>query len=450
MLDDIERGHITGLIFSKLARLARNTRELLDFADTFREYDADLISLGESIDTSTPAGRLFFTMLAAMATWEREEIAERVAASVPVRAKLGKNLGGQASFGYRWENQELVLDPQEAPIRKRLYELFLEHRRMKTVARLMNEEGYRTRRGAKFSDTTVERLLRDPTAKGERRANYTKSTGQNRAWELKPEDEWVTTPAPAIVSEEVWEACNTIIDEQKKKRSTRGRKPIHLFTGLTYCTCGHKMYVPSNTPKYVCYDCRNKIPVADLEAVFHQQLQNLFTSDELLSEYLNNADTTLNEMNARLASLEEDRERVHKEMDKLYDLYMADGMTKDGFGKRYKALEERQSALDRQIPTLQAERDFLNVQYFSSDQVIADAKDLYAKWDGLAHDDKRRVVEAITERIEIGAGEISITFCHMPTVPQNQIHVPHQTDSTSIQTDGGKATPPHGFIAASS
>src|SRR5271169_6529729 len=45
MMKDIERGHITGLVFSKLARLSRNRRELEDFSDFFNKHQADLISL---------------------------------------------------------------------------------------------------------------------------------------------------------------------------------------------------------------------------------------------------------------------------------------------------------------------------------------------------------------------------------------------------------------------
>jgi len=257
MLADLKRGHITGLIFSKLARLARNTRELLDIADIFRHNGADLVSLGESIDTSSPAGRLLYTMISALAEWERAEISSRVAASVPVRTRLGKSIGGAAPYGYRWEGNRLVIDPTEAPVRRLMYDMFLQCRRFKTVARLLNEKGYRTRRGMKFTDSSVARLLDDPVAKGKRRVNYTTVVDAKK--NLKPEDQWVWVDVEPIVSEDIWNQAQTVFQGRQDKRTPIARRPVQLFAGLTFCACGGKMQVPSNNPKYICQTCHNKI-----------------------------------------------------------------------------------------------------------------------------------------------------------------------------------------------
>ncbi|HEY3376375.1 MAG TPA: recombinase family protein, partial [Armatimonadota bacterium] len=415
MLKDIRSGNITGLIFSKLARLARNTRELLDFADIFKENNADLISLQESIDTSSPAGRLFYTMIAAMAQWEREEIASRVAASVPIRAKLGKQIAGQAPFGYKWENKELKVDPTEAPIRKLMYELFLKQRRKKTVARLLNETGYRTRGGFEFSSTTVGRLLRDPMAKGLRRANYKKSVGPKKAWVYKPQEEWVFVAAEPVVSEELWDQCNAILDEQEKKNKRPAKKAVQLFGGMVLCGCGSKMYVPSNSPKYICYKCRNKIGTTDLEEIFHTQLKSFFFSPAEIDRYLGQADQVIGDKEELLQTLLTEEQTVRQQMDRIYKLYIDEEITSKGFGERYKPLEQRKLQIEDQIPELQAEVDFLKIQFMSRDQVLNEAQDLYTRWTDLSIAQKQEIVESITEQILIENDEVTINLCYLPS-----------------------------------
>jgi len=415
MLEHVKTGRIAGLIFSKLARLARNTRELLDFADIFREQNADLISLQEAIDTSTPAGRLFYTMIAAMAQWEREEISERVAASVPIRAKLGKPLGGAAPFGYRWQDKKLVPDAKEAPVSKLIYELFLENQRKKTVARLLNERGYRTRKGEMFSDTTIKRLLRDPTAKGFHRLNYTKSLGENKKWVFKPKEDWVYMNVEPIVSDDLWNQCNGLLDDQEKKNKRPARKAVHLFTGFAFCACGGKMYVPSNSPKYICYKCRNKIGTEDMEEVFHHQLKAFFFSPAEITSYLNEADRVIKEKEELLRTLTEEERKIQAEMDKTYRLYLDDEITSQGFGSRYKPMEERLKQIQDQIPELQGEIDFLKIQFLSSDQILHEAKDLYSRWPELNSDEKRKIIENITEKIVIDKEDVTINLCYLPS-----------------------------------
>ena len=414
MMADIKRGHITGLIFSKLARLARNTRELLDFADYFRTRNADLISLQESIDTSSPAGRLFYTMIAAMAQWEREETVERVRASVAIRAKLGNPLGGPASFGYQWKDKKLVPHPKEAPIRKLMYDLFLEHRRKRTVVRLLNDAGHRTRKGAKFTSKTVTRLLQDPTAKGIHRANYTSRDGQTNRWFVKPEAEWVNTEVEPLVTTEVWDECNQLIEQSLRKQRRPARKPVHLFAGLAYCHCGQKMYVPSNSPKYLCRHCHNKIPIVDLEEIFRDEIKGYSLSPAEIGAYLETAGKTLADKEQLLKVQQAELQNVQQEVARVYRLYQDGQLDSPGFGKFYKPLQERTKQLEQDIPRLQAEIDVTKVDNLSAGEIAAEARNLYEQWPDLPPEEKRKIVETVTQKIVVGKDDIAITLCYLP------------------------------------
>jgi len=417
MLKDIASGHITGLIFSKLARLARSTKQLIEFADIFREHGADLISLQESIDTSSPAGRLFFTVIAALAQFEREEIADRVSASVPVRAKMGKPLGGAAPYGYRWnkEGKKLEINEAEAPIRKLMYELFLKFRRIKTTARELNKRGYLTRSGVLFSGTTVHRLLRDPIAKGLRRANYTKSSGNKKHWDLKSSDEWVFHECPALISEAVWEECNNVLDSQYKKREQPGRRSRYLLGGMVTCTCSKKMHVYHATPVYSCKGCRNKIAAADLDEIYYGELQTFLVRNNDNTSFNAEVFTLLEEKSALLNVNQTEVDTMAKEMQELVTMRTKRELSPEDFARYYAPLKERHDVLVNTIAELSGLVDVLRIQHLSSDEVIRRSKDLYTRWPELPFDEKRAIVELITESIIVGIEDITITYSHLPT-----------------------------------
>jgi len=415
MMKDIERGHISGLVFSKLARLSRNRRELEDFSDFFRKHSADLISLSEAIDTSTAGGRMFFHLLGVFAQWEREEIVERVNASVLTRAKLGKSINGSSPYGFQWKDRKLVVKPEEAAIRRKAYELFLEHRRKGHVAKLLNEAGYRTRQGSVWRDTTVLRILEESSAKGVYVFNRYRQLEGSWKTEMKPESEWGRIECESIISVELWDQVNQIIEEQLKSWKKPGKLPVHLFSGLAQCSCGKKMYVRAGSPKYICRGCCNKIGIADLESVIHQELKAFFTEPARIAGHLQSADRNLAEKSSLLDTHQREIQKVKDEMKQTHRLYLDGQITAQGFGEFYKPAEQQLNQLMAELPKLQAEVDFLRVNKLSADDVLHEASTLYDRWPKMPVDEKRKIAESLIEKVVIGDGEIDITFSYLPS-----------------------------------
>ncbi|MEO0687074.1 MAG: recombinase family protein [Cyanobacteria bacterium J06649_11] len=287
------------------------------------------------------------------------------------------------------------------------------------VARILNESGYRTRKGAKFTAWTIERHLTDPIAKGMRRANYTKSKGKNQRWELKPEEEWVFVPAPAIVSEELWEEVNQILRSQKKKTSRPKRGVINLFAGLVYCACGTKMYVQTKTEKYICSNCRNKIPKDDLEFVFQQQLQTYTVSGEQIQAELEKATAGIASKERLLKTLQFKEKEVTQEVRSVLKLISKGQFPEDEFNKFYNPLAEQLKQIEAQIPEVKAKIDFLKTEKLSSDKVLQEAQSLYSRWPLLTFEEKRSIVETIVTKLTVGKDDLEIDLAYL--VPSSEL-----------------------------
>jgi site-specific DNA recombinase len=424
MMADIKRGHISGLIFSKLARLSRNLREVQDLGDFFRLQNADLISLNEAIDTSTAGGRMFFNLLGVFAQWEREEISERVNASFRTRAKMGRLLNKSCPYGYEVVDGKLTLHPEESPIRREAYELFLAHRRKHTVARILNGKGYRTRKNRLWQWAQIKSMLADSSAKGVHTFNKVKGSSWSK--ELKPESEWAQITCEPIVSETLWSQVNQILEEQSKAWKKPGRLPTQTFSKLAWCKCGGKMYARHDSPKYLCRSCNNKIPIADLEDIFRQELKGFFTNPTRISASLAQSAESLKSKEQLLQSHTASIHKIREEMKQTHRLYVEGQITPKGFGDFYKPAEERLNQLVSELPRLQADIDLIKVNQISVEDVMKEAHAAYDRWLSLPLDDRRKIAEAVCEKIVVGNDEIDITLSCAPSSEElckNQTHL---------------------------
>jgi site-specific DNA recombinase len=192
----------------------------------------------------------------------------------------------------------------------------------------------------------------------------------------------------------------------------------HLFAGVVKCHCGAKMYVPTNTPKYTCAACRNKIPIVDLDNVFRDQLLRFMAAPEKVAEYLKNTNEAVAEKEALLESKKREGERVAKDCDCTYELYKQGGLTVSQFKERYAPLDTRKQQIDAELPKLQGELDVLRIDTLSEEYLTKKAENLHARWPDMDEEQRRRIVEDFVMELIVGVGEISIRFSRLPAFEQ--------------------------------
>ncbi len=97
LMADARKRRFDAVLVARFDRFARSTRHLVLALDEFNALGVDFISLSESIDTSTPMGRMVYTVIAAVAELERSLICERVVMGLQRAKAQGKRLGRPAA-----------------------------------------------------------------------------------------------------------------------------------------------------------------------------------------------------------------------------------------------------------------------------------------------------------------------------------------------------------------
>lgn len=160
------RKHRAALVVYSLSRLARNVVDAIRITDELHRAGADLVSLTEKIDTTSASGRVFFTIMAAMAEFERGQIAERTAAAMAHLRKQGRRISGKIPFGYdlSGDGRNLVENPDEREAIDLMRSLRSEGLSLRKIAADLDQRDIPTKSGTRWSAQVVRGILRREAA----------------------------------------------------------------------------------------------------------------------------------------------------------------------------------------------------------------------------------------------------------------------------------------------
>lgn len=153
--------HKAALIVYSLSRLARSTKDAIAISERLAKSGADLVSLSERIDTTTAAGKMVFRMLAVLAEFERDQIAERTKGALAHMRQQGKRTG-KIPYGYDLadDGASLIPNHQEQDGLKLIERLRASGLGRRRIAAILIAQGIPTKTGAAWSPQAVGRILR--------------------------------------------------------------------------------------------------------------------------------------------------------------------------------------------------------------------------------------------------------------------------------------------------
>lgn len=172
-------GKFQAILVKTVDRISRRLSDISKLQDeVLLPNNCRLLVSDNNLDSSTLDGKMFINLIGTFAEYERGMIINRVKTGMEKRAEQGYWNGGIV-LGYDNVNKQLVINKEEAFLVKRIFELRADGRGYKFIAKNINEEGYRSKKGKLFSICTIKTILENEVYIGKCR------WGKRRDWNTK-------------------------------------------------------------------------------------------------------------------------------------------------------------------------------------------------------------------------------------------------------------------------
>ncbi|MGD8191646.1 recombinase family protein [Brevibacillus ginsengisoli] len=402
---DIRTGRIEVVLVYRLDRLTRSVLDLYHLLQEFETYQVKFRSATEIYDTTTAMGRLFLTLVAALAQWERENLGERTRMGKEEKIKQGKRAGGNIPYGYRLDHGTLAIHDQEATTVKLIYQLYHQYGNMNRVADRLFQLGIFSRKGTPFSVKTVRDILRNPVYIGTLRYNHARKH-QNKNKAVPLEDVILIENAhPAILSAEDFSSLQQQLKHQSKK-SPRTLSSTYLFSGLVLCPhCRHTL-IGKTSKNHRYYHCSYTKPGAchqysiredQLERLFIQLFQTLLR--QITIQLLPLTQNTTLELKPNEQSLYQ-KEQAHltQKEHRLHELFLAGMIDIQEFQKQITAIQQRREEINELLNQKESS-DALNDE--SCQTLIETLLNVDQIWNYMSRDEQQKVIHLLVASIKL-------------------------------------------------
>ncbi len=154
--------HKAALVVYSLSRLARSTKDAIAISERLAKSGADLVSLSERIDSSSASGKMVFKLLAVLAEFERDQVAERTKTALGHLRNKGKRISGRIPFGYDLavDGETLLPNATEQMGIQIISDLRSQGFGRRRIADHLNREGIPSKTGALWSPQAVGGVLK--------------------------------------------------------------------------------------------------------------------------------------------------------------------------------------------------------------------------------------------------------------------------------------------------